>query len=259
VKLLKYISFIKFYVLRLLCKFFNIKYVNKHTVYGFNIKLNLQRSVDRRIYLNSFERNNLLLFKEKIRTANIVMDIGSNIGIYSLIASRAKNIKIYSFEASKKIFEELNNNIKINNIKNIYTFNYAVSDINGIFDFYICNDDAYSSLGNNPMQEVIEIVKIRTITIDGFIKENNIPKIDIIKCDTEGAEYKVFKGAYNSLKKFKPKLFFEYNPFVKGFTNDPKDIFMLLKNIGYNFYEFKNNNLVRVNDLNFQTYDIYAE
>lgn len=258
-KLLKYISFIKFYILRLLSKILNFEYVNKQTIYGFKIKLNLQRSVDRRIYLNSFEKNNLLLFKEKIKTADIVMDIGSNIGIYSLLASRVKNVKIYSFEASKKIFEELNNNIKINNIKNIYTFNYAVSDINGILDFYICNDNAFSSLGSKPMQEVNEIVKIRSITIDDFVKENNIPKIDIIKCDTEGAEYIVFKGAYNSLKRFRPKLFFEYNPFVKGFTNAPKDVFMLLKSIGYSFFEFRNNTLVKVKDLNFQTFDIYAE
>ncbi|WP_146080000.1 FkbM family methyltransferase, partial [Brachyspira murdochii] len=48
--------------------------------------------------------------------------------------------------------------------------------------------------------------KYRSISIDDFIKKNNIEKIDFIKLDIEGAELDALNGAINTIKKYKPKL-----------------------------------------------------
>ncbi|QKG78798.1 FkbM family methyltransferase [Tenuifilum thalassicum] len=123
----------------------------------------------------------------------------------------------------------------------------------------MCEDHAYNSLANKPLQPIKEVVTVETMQLDKFIEENNISRVDVIKCDTEGAEYLVFKGSDNILRKYKPKLFFEYNPFVKGFMHKHDDVFLLLKKYGYEFYEFRNHTLCKVENFNFQTNDIYAE
>ena len=50
---------------------------------------------------------------------------------------------------------------------------------------------------------------VSSITIDDFFKKNDILKLDFIKIDTDGYEYEVFKGAKNTIAKFKPKIIFE--------------------------------------------------
>lgn len=76
--------------------------------------------------------------------------------------------------------------------------------------------------------------KVPTITIDDFVERKNIPKIDFIKMDIEGAELKALKGAINSLKKFKPKLAICIYHQPEDFGTIPK--FLNELNLGYKFY-----------------------
>ena len=88
---------------------------------GLKLLLNLKKDVDFLIYFDSFESKNLKLYQTMIKSGNIVFDVGANIGIYSLLASKSlgKDGQIYSFEPSETAFKRLNINVTLNNFKNI--------------------------------------------------------------------------------------------------------------------------------------------
>ncbi len=86
----------------------------------------------------------------------------------------------------------------------------ALSDFKGTAEFSISvsNDGGNSSntLFNERVDDHYKVVTVDTITIDSFVEENKIKKIDFIKADVEGAERYLLMGAKNILQKFAPKL-----------------------------------------------------
>lgn len=160
-----------------------------------------------------WEHDSLIHFFNKIpknKNKNVV-DIGAQIGLYTLYAKFLPNTTFYSFEPFEKSFRILNENIKLNDIQNVKTFNIAVSDKesdNTILN--VCtNHSGLNTLGELPLRfDNPEQVIIKTITLDTFFKD--IP-IDFIKIDTEGYEYFILKGGIQIIKKYKPIIQLEWN------------------------------------------------
>ncbi len=214
---------------------------------GFLIKLDLSKDVDCRFYLNKFETNTILFFKEIINSGDIIFDVGANIGIYSIVAGKKVGIngKVFAFEPAEWAQKRLLDNFKLNKLVNIKIITAGVSDLEGDTLFYLCEDDAYNSLGENPMQKIIKEEMIKVITLDEFCRRENITRVNIIKIDTEGADYLVLKGAKNILsKKSAPIIFCEYNRYTqvnKRFKL--KDMLDFLINLDYQVYELKGKKL----------------
>jgi FkbM family methyltransferase len=239
----------------------NKKEIVYKTRFGFKILLDLSKEVDRNIYLNDFENNTIDFFKKSLKKGMTVFDIGANIGIYSLIASNKikKEGKVFSFEPSDWAYKRLLHNIKFSKYSNIIINNTGIADNTGELKFYVCEDDAYNSIGNTPMKNIIGVNTINVFSLDDYVSMNNIKKVDIIKVDTEGAEFLVFKGAEKTLKKHAPIIFFEYNPHaVKGFNYSSLDAINLIKSHGYRCYEFVENELVEIKDNIIKSFDIIA-
>ena len=80
---------------------------------------------------------------------------------------------------------------------------YAVSDFDG--EIYITNtDDLESNKITNSTDN--SAIKVKCCTIDNFVKENNIKKVDFIKADIEGAERNMLIGARQTLQKHQPNI-----------------------------------------------------
>ena len=201
------------------------------------MRLNLSKDVDKGIFSGAFEFDNAFIFCYLIEKDNIIIDVGANIGFYTLLA--AKKLKnsgiIYSFEPSKVAIQELQKNIELNKFRNVNVYDFALSDSSGKKEFYRCEDDAYNSLAANPMHKSVSKDIVDVITLDEFVKLNNIKKIDIIKIDAEGLDYSILKGSINSLKSFMPILFCEFNIFYLD-ENSRREFHNLLKEIGYEVF-----------------------
>jgi FkbM family methyltransferase len=219
-----------------------------NTGFKFKIKLSPKRDVDRLFYLGHFESATLKLFSDMIKSESIIFDVGANIGIYSLIA--AKKIKtpgkIFAFEPSEWAFNRLKENISLNSVNSIELINKAVSNYNGKTDFYLCEDDAYNSLGSEPMQKVVAKKIVAVITLDNFCANEKIDKINILKIDTEGADFLVLKGAAGLLSKEQaPVIFCEYNRYTKASKDfELNDMLTFLEESNYHLYELKDNTLI---------------
>jgi FkbM family methyltransferase len=164
-----------------------------------------------------------------------IIDIGAQSGLYSLFAKYLPNSTFYSFEPFIDTFNCLNDNLKLNNINNVKTFNLGISDKSGTNTLNTSiGHNGLHTMGNNPLRfDDIKPITINTTTLDDFFYNKNIP-VHFIKIDTEGWEYNILKGAQNTIKKYKPVIQLEWNiTNMKQCNVNEQDLLSLLNNHGY--------------------------
>lgn len=162
--------------------------------------------------IKGWESTTMKLWIELSKQSGIILDIGANTGIYALVSQASNPVsKIFAFEPVKRVFDKLSYNIKINGNK-IFLFEKAVSSYSGkaiIYDKPI--EHIYSVTVNKDISGGINSipVEINVITLDDFIEENNLNKIDLLKIDVETHEAEVLQGFQKYLPKFKPAILVE--------------------------------------------------
>ena len=166
---------------------------------------------------------------------HIFLDIGAFKGEWSLNIIKQLSLekikgKIYAFEPAFNTFNFLEDKIK--NEKNIILDNTAFSDKSGSTNFFIFGElNGTNTLIQN---KSASIHKVNTVTIDQFIKINNLKHIHFIKSDTEGHDFSVIKGAKNSLKNHLIDFWqFEYNHRWIDNRSYLKDVFTFLEDSNY--------------------------
>lgn len=212
----------------------------------FKLKLYTDSVLSEKIFFGDFEIEELSFFSRYIGKDFVVFDVGANIGLHSLYASKlvGTNGKVFSFEPVNKTFNRLKENIEINSVTNISAYNLALSNENGKETMTISLDgfDAWNSIAGNQQiigENFVE-EKIVIQTLDDFVKEHcpNL-KIDFIKIDTEGWELNVLEGAKDYLKNNSPFLMVEYALNVlENFDRKLEDIFDTLTSYGYTLYRY---------------------
>ena len=163
--------------------------------------------------INGWEKESIKLWIKLCEKSEIVFDIGANTGVYSLIAKTVNpDAKVFAFEPVSRVFAKLKENIMLNNF-DIIPIEKAVSNSDGTAIIYdTSSEHTYSVTVNknlsSPETKVIE-TKIVTVTLNTFIRQNHIKKVDLIKIDVETHEPEVLEGFSNYLIKFKPTLLIE--------------------------------------------------
>jgi FkbM family methyltransferase len=146
-------------------------------------------------------------FNVSIKKGDVVMDIGAWIGDFSAYSS-SKGAITYAFEPVTQAYELLQKTAKLN--IDIYPVKKGLSDKTGEVSINISQGGHVSNQINNAdvNRSIVyndnEIISITTL--DEFVKENKISKIDFIKADIEGEERNMLKGASWVLKNYAPKL-----------------------------------------------------
>ena len=166
---------------------------------------------------------------------SVIFDIGANYGWYSLIFSKMfPDARIFAFEPIPSTFSYLKKNISLNNCDGIKAFNYGLSNEPGTIKFYFYPElSGNASLTNVSDREDVQIIPCSVKRLDEFVSENNVYP-DFIKCDVEGAEFLVFQGGYETIKKSKPIIFSEMlRKWTAKFNYHPNQILGFLKNLGY--------------------------
>jgi FkbM family methyltransferase len=158
-------------------------------------------------WLGSFEYKKGIIFEKKINKGTIVLDLGANVGYYSLLASILVGPRgmVFSFEPLPRNIYFLKKHIQLNNIKNVRVIEAAVSDCDGFANFYVEGSDRYSSSKGYISLNGKLIVK--KVSLDRLYNKGDIPIPDYIKIDVEGGEMLVLLGAKEILSNFHPIIF----------------------------------------------------
>jgi FkbM family methyltransferase len=144
---------------------------------------------------------------ENIKKPKIILDVGANIGLYTAyINLKYPDATIHAIEASPEAFKVCQKNLNKLNNKNINCYLFAAGSENGKTIIYSSPVSSSSSLycnrgASNGVPNLIEIK-----CLSNFLKERDIPEVDILKIDVEGAEYSILIDDKDLLNKFKIKL-----------------------------------------------------
>jgi FkbM family methyltransferase len=166
---------------------------------------------------------------------DVVLDIGGCWGDTALYFAHkvGENGKVYSFEFIPKNIElhKLNQSFNESLQKNIQIVENPVFN-NSKIDVFFKDNGPGSKIEFHPFDEMTG--KTQTITIDDFVKNNNIQKIDFIKMDIEGAEPFALEGGIETIKRFKPKLAIAIYHSWEDLVNIP--LWIVNLNLGYEIY-----------------------
>lgn len=138
------------------------------------------------------------LFKKILLPGDAVIDVGANIGYFSLLSSSiiGSSGKVFAFEPDVNNLKAFRNNVELNKFNNIMIHPVAVSDYQGSADLHLTKDeDAKHSLIKTAYHT--NMVKVTVDTIDNLI-DSKLP-IKLIKTDTEGNDIAVLTGAKNTI------------------------------------------------------------
>ena len=184
--------------------------------------------------VEGYEKYETKLFKKYIKENMGVIDIGANIGYYSLLAAKlvGKNGKVYAFEPETANYKMLLKNVEINGYTNIVSEQKALSNKNGKTELFLSKvNSGEPSICKKNISADDGFVEVETIRLDDVIKDTHI---DFIKMDVQGAEGLVLDGAENILRNNNLKIMMEFWP--AGLSNmgtDPQGLLIKLQQNGF--------------------------
>ncbi|WP_462252922.1 FkbM family methyltransferase [Ferruginibacter sp.] len=208
----------------------------KRTISGHTLRLPTRFY---RFFPDNYEEENFGFLFSKVKKGDVVLDFGGHIGLFAVIASQATGSqgKVYSFEPSPTTNKLLRKSVVINNAQNIITtFQKAVGGSVGKTTFFISDAQAdnANSLVNYKEDRPLHGIDIDVTTIDAFVKEQNLTKVNFIKIDVEGAEYDALKGGVETFNKFKPVCILAIHPEpIKAKGDSLGQIFDFVQSMNY--------------------------
>ncbi len=152
--------------------------------------------------LGILEKAELALISRIIRPGMIVADVGANIGLYTMRASRlvGSQGKVIAIEAEPSNYEALVFNLKLNQTNNVIPLNLAAWDKEAMLDLHIFQEHALHSLTPSA-RESAKSIKVKARPLDKVLQELGIEKVDWIKIDVEGAEVEVLQGMEKTISR----------------------------------------------------------
>lgn len=223
---------------------------------------NLDDILDYKAYENrSFEASvefdsELNHIRKQVRTGDVVVDIGSNIGFYALALSKivGDTGKVICFEPGPVSYALLSRNVYANILNgnlpnNLVLVNKAVSDSTHSMNLFLCPtgesdnqvhaEETYYFEGD-PLEKRIKWEVLAT-SLDNHFSSQEASKIRYIKVDTQGHEFYVLKGMSNILSSNKDiQLTVEYAPYLKAWENfTPLDFYKLIKSYELRVFDLR--------------------
>jgi len=178
----------------------------------------------------------------------VILDIGANIGLFSLYAkdSASKVISIEPTPSHQKLFEKI-----CGKYENIKLVKAALSNKNENVEFYTCNQNSTqnslikgrgTAVGESPPEE--NKVTVRGLTFETLLKEHDIDHVDFCKIDIEGSEMiaiteETLKPVYDKIDKMFIEVHSTYSGsdmnWVDDLISNRKKIEKILDNVGYRY------------------------
>lgn len=224
--------------------------------YGHLFRLDLADWVDSWIFWESYEPACLEFLRSKVSEDAVVFDVGANVGLFSIISAGA-GANVVAFEPSPDVAIRLRTNISLNSFgTKIKVEEAAVSD--GIGEATLFADprtetgtrknEGLGSLAQANVQGSAGFTRsfrVKKTTVDAYVEENRISRLDFIKMDIQGAEYLALCGAKRTLRELRPTILMEWDlSGAKAFGWDASKLAELLQEVGYSQRSLDDSNAI---------------
>ena len=208
--------------------------------------------------MSGFETGMTELFIRLVRQSDTFLDVGANIGYYSLLAAAVNpEVRVVGFEPVPSPHHYFKSSITLNGFDTVTAEQLAVSNEESEVEFYFSKNAKFIDIEKHHLTstgslnkeqadrtDLLELVRVRSVTLDGYIAENKLPRIDLVKLDTEATEHLVLAGAPRMLTEDKPLIFCEVLP-----GKVEQEIEATFKQHGYFLYRLDPGKPVQVDQL----------
>jgi FkbM family methyltransferase len=188
------------------------------------------------------------IYEKIIKSGDVVVDVGSNIGIHTLYLSKlvGKMGKVYSFEPEPNNFALLKKNVEFNKCNNVIVEQKAISNRTGKIKLSLSDSMAGHRISNSDSQE--NTIIIDSVSLDDYFK-NHDRKIDFIKIDTEGFDGNVIQGMKKIFAKSKNlNMLTEFHSaLLKNSDMSPKQFIELIEKNNFTIYDSRDDKFLATN------------
>lgn len=190
---------------------------------------NMERSIVR----GWKEQRESEVFLSMLNPGDTVFDLGANLGLYAMLASRRVGPHgcVHAFEPNPRVAEKLRGNVAHNWMGNVECCQMALSDRRGTLPFYLAESDDQCSLGAVSDKSIA----VPVMTLDEYVADQRIGRVDAMKIDVEGAETAVLRGGRELLSRpDAPVLYIEVNPSaLERFGSSADELESVMRAYGY--------------------------
>ena len=145
----------------------------------------------------------------KISEGDVFVDIGAHVGKYSIPASR-NAARVIAIEAYPDNYHRLVRNVGLNNAENIDAVNKAAWHREETLKFYVGDFSGHGSLKEGlPDRRYTGTIQVQAEATDTMLRSLNVPRVDWVKIDVEGAEYEALCGLKETLGNHRARIIVE--------------------------------------------------
>ena len=162
-----------------------------------------------------------------------VLDIGANIGYYTLLEARAvgSSGQIVAIEPHPDNLFLLRHNLHLNGYSHVKVIQAAISDSRGTVRLFVSQKSNWHTICETRPNGTNRAIEVQAITVDD-VSQSTACTFDLLRMDLEGGELKALRGARNTLASARPKIVMEVHPKYLGRTG-VMEILTLLRDMGY--------------------------
>ena len=190
------------------------------------------------LWRHSYENFTTDFIKTKINPGDTVLDIGANIGYFTVLFSEwvGKKGKVFAFEPEERNYHLLKKNIHIDDCKNVVLEQKAVSEKRGKLRLFL-NEEHKGAHSFTSTKDNENFIEVETVSLNGYFYRKGI-NVDFIKMDIEGAEPKALRGAEELFSRTSNlRGIFEFNPYLlKMAGENPLEFLSKFITWGYKLY-----------------------
>ncbi|MCC6641486.1 MAG: FkbM family methyltransferase [Deltaproteobacteria bacterium] len=206
-----------------------------HDVGPFRMHIDLRQLIDTSIYtMGTWEATSIATIRRLLPAGGTAIDVGANIGFMTLHMADCVGAagRVVSFEPTTWAYDRLVANLALNDMRQVSPERAGLSDREARHDEVLV-PYSYPLVGDRPfMKDSIVVVRL-----DRYFEDHPIDRLDFIKCDTDGWEAHVLRGASATLRRFRPALLLEINP--RGLVEQGESVrslVSLLGDLGYGLH-----------------------
>ena len=249
-KIIFKIEFFRYYYFALYKRLFRpfnlFKGVTIECKYSDTLRINadLEDWIQQNIFFTGvYDSKSVQFVKRALGEGDTFIDIGANIGCFTLVGSQkvGRRGRVIAFEPVELVSKKLEKNILLNKLDNVTIVRKAVYDGNTPIKLHLARQE---NLGMSSIQrhdsESGEIINVEAISLDEYLRKENINEVKIIKIDIEGAELPALIGMDNILSGLKPILMVEVSPEVTKSSKERLRVFDLLCQKNYERFVIQN-------------------
>jgi FkbM family methyltransferase len=164
-----------------------------------------------------------------LRPGMVAIDAGANVGYFTVLFAElvSEQGRVLAFEPALSVYKALQRNVRRNKFDHVQTVHAALSNTTGTLALYYSTSDVTHSLRHTTRTtELTETVDVSTL--DAYVQQFRLQRVDLIKIDVEGADLHVLEGATTTLATFRPYVIVEASEASASFGYGPEALSQFL-------------------------------